>query len=309
MSTVETVLTQADALTLANRAGSGSLSGIKRLLRSMIRGEGYQTYAGNPNGNLTPNGVGDRCFDSTNGVLFVSRGTLNSDWRPIIDNPLSQVSLLDDFTTKTIDPGWDLQKGSDGACVNFAVNAQLSGAIRGTMGANVGLTYATNGVQLSRGLNWQANKGNLVFEARWKLSAITTIAAYIGFTDQLAALEMPATLGAADALTTNMTDGVGILFDTAADTDNIWAVGVANDVDATKQNLAVAPTIATYETIRIEVTAAGVASFFRNGVAIGAAMTGAVTPTIPLTPVICGFTRAAGAQTLDVDYVLVSQNR
>ena len=128
--------------------------------------------------------------------------------------------------------------------------------------------------------------------------------------DQLAALEMPVnSAGSVDTITTNATDAVGFMFDTNQATDNWWAVGVANDVDATLQNLAVAPVAATYETLRIDVSTAGVATFSRNGAVIGSTMSGAVTATVALTPVIAGFTRAAGSATIDAEFVRVSAVR
>jgi hypothetical protein len=141
------------------------------------------------------------------------------------------------------------------------------------------------------------------------MSAIFSVCVFVGFTDQIGTLEMPFTLGAGDALTSNATDAVGVLFDTAADTDKWWLVGVANDVDATKQDSTLAPTANTFETWRIEVDRTGIATFYRNGVAIGTTMSGAVTATVPLTPVIAAFARSTTAKTIDADYVYVTQQR
>lgn len=217
-------------------------------------------------------------------------------------------TLMDDFLGKAIGATWDLQKGSDGATVNFAFNAQIGGAVRATTGAGAGVSYAANGVQIDHALNWRAQNGNLVFETKVKLSAITTIALYVGFTDQLATLEMPMTLSGG-TLTTTATDAVGFLFDTAATAATYKICGVANDVDATFQDIGVAPTAATYETLRVEVTAGGSALFFRNGVQVGSLVAGAVTPSIPLTPVVACFTRSAASANVDLDYILCQQLR
>lgn len=220
----------------------------------------------------------------------------------------SNVTFMDDFLGKAIGATWDVQKGSDGATANFAFNAATSGNVRATTGAGAGASYAANGVQLDHALNWKAANGNLIFETKVKISAITTIALYAGFTDQLSALEMPMTLSAG-SLTTNATDAIGFLFDTAATAATYKICGVANDVDATFQDIGVAPTAATFDTLRIEVSTGGVATFFRNGVQVGTPLAGAVTPSIALTPVIACFTRAAGSATVDVDYVLCQQLR
>jgi hypothetical protein len=168
---------------------------------------------------------------------------------------------------------------------------------------------AANGVQLEQSLNWKPSQGNLVFEARVKMDAITTVALFAGFTDQVSALEMPATLGGGDALTTNLTDGVGFLFDTGADTDTIWLVGVRNDTDAAKQDSGLAFAADTWRTLRLELDSAGNATFFVDGVQRGTAMANATTAAVALTPVIAGFSRAAASRVFTVDYVLVQADR
>lgn len=223
--------------------------------------------------------------------------------------PAQRSVEFDDFLGTTISTRWGVNKGSDGGAANFAVNVAADGTIRATTGAGAGATYAVNGVQVNGALNWKAANGNLVFEASVKVSAITTMALFVGLTDQTSALEMPATLGASDTLTTNFTDGCGFLFDTGADTDHIFLVGVANDVDATKQSLAIDPSTTAFVRYRIELTTAGVASFYVNGTQVGTAMTGATTASIALTPAICAFTRAAGSITVDADYVFCAQTR
>lgn len=229
------------------------------------------------------------------------RGLLRSDLG-------TNVTLFDDFTGKTMSTVWDVQKGSDGGCADFAISAATSGMLRATTGAGAGASMAVNGVQLSSALNWKANQGNLVFEAKVKISAITNVSIFVGFTDQVAALESPATLSTT-TFTTNATDAIGFLFDTAATTDTIRCVGVANDVDATHTDTSLAYVAATYKTFRIEVSALGVATFYIDGAPVNAGLTGAVTPTVALTPVIAGFTRAAGSITIDADYVFVQQDR
>jgi hypothetical protein len=92
--------------------------------------------------------------------------------------------------------------------------------------------------------------------------------------------------------------------------DNWWLVGVAADVDATAQDSDIAPTAAQYQTLRVEVTADGIASFFINGLPVGTRMTGAVTPATQLTPTIgVSKTSVAASMTMDVDYQHVSMLR
>lgn len=217
-------------------------------------------------------------------------------------------------TLATVGNAFRSRVGSDGACVNWTVTPAVSGTIAGVVG-NTTASMAVSGVQLDTGLCWKANQNSasdkLVFETRINLSKITNIACFVGFTDQTAALEMPIhSAASANTITTNATDAVGFFFDTSMTDDTWWIAGVANDVDATHQNTTFAPVASTYETLRVEVNSDGSAHFFRNGVIVGTKMTGTVTPTIALTPVIAGFNRTtSGNGTITADYVYVAGDR
>lgn len=219
--------------------------------------------------------------------------------------------LYDDFEGSTLSALWGHPtKGSDGATADFAILADVNGKIRGTTGAGAGGTMAVNGIMVYRTLNWKANQGGLAMEARVQISAITNISLYVGFTDQVTTLTAPITSAAsANTITTNASNAVGFMFDTSMTNANFWLVGVAADVDATAQNSAIAPVAATYITLRVELTSAGVASFFINNVLIGTAMTGAVTATTALTPCVSAFTRTAASATVDIDYIIVQALR
>lgn len=212
------------------------------------------------------------------------------------------------YSTTPVD-GWLSRVGTTNA-VDWTVTEAVGGTAVGTIGDTTA-SMAVSGVQLSRGLNWQADQGDLVFEARVKMSQITTISVFIGLTDQVAALEMPIQSAAsANTITTNASDAVGFMFDTSMTADTWWLVGVDTNVDATAQNTGTAPVADTYATFRIEVSTAGVATFYYNGTAVGSAMTGAVTPTVALTPVIAGFNRTTtGTPTITADYIHVSADR
>lgn len=229
-------------------------------------------------------------------------------------SPLT-VARFDDFTggsqafSTTIIDGWRSRVGTTNT-VNWTTTDAVSGTVVGTIGDTTA-SMAASGVQLDSSLDWKANQGELTFQTRIKLSAITNIAVYVGFTDQVGALEMPIQSAAsANTITTNATDGVGFMFDTSMSTDDWWLVGVANNTDATHEDTGYAPVAGTYETLRIEVSTAGLARFFRNGIQVGSAMTGAVTATVALTPVIAGFNRTtSGNPTLTVDYMYTSALR
>ena len=206
--------------------------------------------------------------------------------------------------------GWRSRIGSDGACVNWTTTPAVSGTVAGVIG-NTTASMAVSGAQLDNALSWKANQGGLVLQARVNMSKITNIAMFVGFTDQTGALEMPIhSAASANTITTNATDGLGFFFDTSMTDDTWWIAGVANDVDATHQNTTFAPVASTFETLRIEVGTDGSACFFRNGKIVGTKMTGAVTATVALTPVIAAFNRTtSGAGTITADYIGVAGNR
>lgn len=221
-----------------------------------------------------------------------------------------KVVLEEDFvgiSTQAINPKLVYTEGTDTATAGAAITVGVEGVYTLTAGDSAG-TIAADGAQLNSELNWKANQGGLTFEARVKLGAITTVSAFIGFTDTLA-LEGPVSLSGT-TFTTNASDAVGFLFDTAATTDTIRLVGVAADVDATMQDTSLAFVADTYKTLRIEVSSTGAAKFFIDGVAVGSLMSGAVTATVALTPVfIIRPEGAVAGRTLSIDYFHVSANR
>jgi hypothetical protein len=230
------------------------------------------------------------------------------------------LKLMDDFLGDVLAAQWNGRVGTDPQCVTptilvgGAAGDTLGGAVRLVTGDDAAATMAVNGVQLDTGaLNWGSYFPGLSCEFRVRLSAITNVAVFIGFTDQIAALEMPFTLAAGDALISNASNACGILFDTAADTDQWCLVGVAADVDAAKQFSGSAPVAATYETWRVEFSATGAtnasASFYRNGVLVGVVMANAIVGNTDLTPVVAAFSRGAASRNIDVDYVHVQCNR
>lgn len=220
------------------------------------------------------------------------------------------VEFFDDFLGDVIADQWNFVEGTDSTTTDAAILAGgIGGVLRVTTG-DAGTGLAADMAQLTQALQWQASNGCLAIEGRFKLSAITNCYVFFGFTD-VVTLEAPIISAAsADTITTNATDAVGFMFDTRMSTDNWWAVGVATDVDATAQNLAVAPVADTYATFRIEINSSGVATFFYNGNVIGSRMTGAVTPAADLTPTFAvSKTSVTASMTADIDYIHVSMDR
>lgn len=215
-----------------------------------------------------------------------------------------------DFLGKTMTAQIETKVGSDNSNVLALANAGgVNGEATMTTGAST-TTMAVNGTQAHTALNYEAQNGRLYVEAKLKVSAITSLAWFVGFTDQVSALEMPINgSGSGNGITTNCSDGVGFLFDTVMTSAGLWAVGVKGDTDATSQNLGVAYAANTYITLRVELNDDETATFFINGKKVGTSMAAAATKTVPLTPVIAGFSRTSATRVATVDYLTASQNR
>ncbi len=223
----------------------------------------------------------------------------------------SRVSFFDDFLGDVTLDQYNLLEGTDSATSTELVLAGGIGGVLQITTGDAGTGLAADMAQVTQALQWQALNGDLCFQTRIKLSAITTCYVFIGFTDLAVTLEAPIESAAAgDTLTSNATDAVGFMFDTRMTNDTWWLVGVATDTDATAQNTGIAPVADKYETFRVQVTATGIATFFRNGVQVGTAMTGAVTAAADLTPTInVSKTSVAASMTAEIDYVEISMAR
>lgn len=222
----------------------------------------------------------------------------------------SVAAFFDDFLGDVLADQWNaIETDTDGAQAVLA--GGIGGVLRVTSGNDDG-----NGVVLpdlsgvTSYLNWQASNGGLEFQCRFKMSRITDAYAFIGFTD-LVTVEAPIiSAGSVDTLTSNATDAVGFMFDTNQTTDTFHLVGVATDVDATRQAISTAPVADDYATFRIEISAAGAATFYINGLQVGVTMSGAVTAGADLTPIIAVSNQdGTSALTAEIDYIFTGMNR
>jgi hypothetical protein len=222
--------------------------------------------------------------------------------------PSTYVRHFDDFLGDTPDARYSGAKGSDAQAVVPTITSANGGWVRSTSGDTA--TVAESAVVLTHELNWKAGNGGLYLEARIKpVTSVADVAYFVGFTDVLATttLEIPITLSGT-TLTTTATDAVGFVYDTAA-TNDFWHLqGVKADTDTAVLNSSVAPAADTAAILAIEVSTAGTATFYINGVKVGAAAN-AVTTTVALTPVISVMARATTSKSIDVDYLLVTSKR
>ena len=216
-------------------------------------------------------------------------------------------TFVDDFYGDALDGAWVPLNGSDAQALDPTITAAKNGVVRLTCGNDATTTVAVNGSQLATELNWDASAGRLFGEFRIKVSAITNIVFFAGFTDSKA-LEMPLTQNGT-TLTSIAADAVGFLFDTNSTNDNLHAVGEKATANATHENLGSAPVADTWIRLGVEVFADGTAKFYIDGVKTGNTMTSAVTVATDLAATVAVFSEETTSHTLDVDYIRLEQSR
>lgn len=222
-----------------------------------------------------------------------------------------RVVQFDDFNGKTISGLWGVAKGSDGGAANFAINAALDGTARGVTGAGGGATMAVNGIRLDSALSWAGSQGGMDIQFRIKASAVANLAIFVGWSNQVGTLSMPAYgTGGGNGVTYNDADCAGFLYDSTMTIKDWWLIGNAASAAAPAQDSLAGPTLAVYDVLRIEISKAGnVAAFFRNGIQVGLSMPAPLTLATPMTPVIAAFARSAASINVDADYVYATQLR
>lgn len=261
--------------------------------------------------------------------LLSEQGYMSGAWgRQMAIPDLRSVVTFDDFNDSTLLGTWAVSKGTDGADANFAAAAGLSGVIQGTTGATT-TTMAGSGIQICSALNFQAQgaagsaaTNNLEFDVRVQASAITGLCLFVGFTNQVAALQMPIQgTGGGNAFTVNAANCVGFLYDTNMTTTDWWCVGAKASVAANGIDCGSGPTAATYDQLHVSIDQLGNANFWRTtGGSLlsqpaqqppssAVTMANAVNPTTPLTPVIAAFSRIAASKTIQADYIYASMDR
>ena len=171
-------------------------------------------------------------------------------------------------------------------------------------------THAANGSFVALGLlNFLASKGNLVFEARIKVDNITSVAIFVGFSDDISTVELPIYLTGAD-IDSDATNAAGLIFDTDATTDEWGLGGVKADTDTAPTFSGTAPVNDTYITVRCEIDEDGVVYGYVNGdPIIDAGIAAAITVSTAIAPIIVVANRSASQRTLTIDYMYAQQDR
>jgi hypothetical protein len=245
--------------------------------------------------------TGISVFGNTTGPIYLSRRYT--------------ASLQEDFIGNALSPVWKTTLvGSDPQCVAPAMvtsvpeggKCRLISGDTGGSAAGGSASVLLDGCSLVSARNWRADLG-ITAEFKILTGSIALTSYFIGFCDNNSTLVMPWTV-TGSTYTSNVTNGVGFLFDTAGTANAEWhLVGVAANVDAALQLSGVAPSSSVYQRLRIDISMTGVATFMINGRVIGTAMTASVAPAVQLTPVVSVLSRTTAVKLIDVDYIFIEQ--
>lgn len=311
---------KATALLHAARGAQGDTFSLLSALRAALLGDGTATYAGNPNGNVTPAQRGEWLLDTTNLIFYRATTTTNTGWAVDARAQSATIELFDDFLGDVIADQWDTVIGTNSTTAGAAITVAVSGLLKvstGDGGAAGTTTLAANGMQWQSSLNYRADKTGLSLEISFfPVTTTTNTDIFIGFTNQTSALQMPMTIADGKAVfTLTAADCVGFVFASIATTAlaTLWtAGGVKNSVKTPMFALAAGPldvsTAPVLTTLRIEVSAAGAASFYYNNV-LQTIVPAAVTPTVRLVPAVVMRSRTTATKAIQVDYIRIRQNR
>lgn len=160
-------------------------------------------------------------------------------------------------------------------------------------------------------LDWRAEQGGLVMEARLQINDVSETALFVGFTDVISTtVELPVfKTSGADTLDSDADDACGVGFDVDGTTDQFWHGGVDSTVDTAATHSGSAPSDNTYVTIRVEVSSTGAVQGFINNTSIGSATASAITPSVSVTPCIMISNRSANQVQIIIDYIWVQADR
>ena len=92
MSTINSMSIR-DANQHANNAGRGSLSALETVIKALAEGAVYDTYAGNPTGNVTPKAKGSWVLDTSSNIWYRAKALTNTDWVAIGEHGLTAAEL------------------------------------------------------------------------------------------------------------------------------------------------------------------------------------------------------------------------
>lgn len=219
----------------------------------------------------------------------------------------SRIVLFDDFLGDQLAGPWSGASGADGSDPAIQA-AQPGGIVRMATGGG-STDMSANLSALTHGLNFQADKGEMIMRARVQIDDKSNSYIFVGFTDVLATgtAELPFELDASDVLTSTATDATGFLYDTTG-SDAWFVAGVAGDTDAGPTKLDVAPSDDTWVDLEVRVRESGLARFYVDGIH-RADLASAVSTGTPLTPIVAASDDNTGTRNLDCDWIVAIGER
>jgi hypothetical protein len=254
---------------------------------------------------------------SLNGTDFINKSDENRPLAKLRENrglyvdPQDYAIDFDDFLGDSLHGYYSGAKGTDAQGV--APTVETTGALRakGHMLMTCGdtIVVAESISSLTKGLNYRPSYGTIYMKTAIVLDAITNVSINVGFSDTLATttLEEPFSISGT-TITSNATDAVCFVFDTAQTNDFFHCQGVKADVDTAILNTGIAPVANTTVILEIEIDTAGHAKYWINNVLVGT-VANAVTATALLTPIFTIMARTTAVRTLYADYLFITQTR
>lgn len=242
-------------------------------------------------------------YDQTNHLTLAYDGT-SKVWLPCggmeIHIPFTATGGLihDGYRAASLRTSiWTVNRGTDTAdAITFAIESNGVGAM--TTG-NAGTGFAADGVYKVGPTTGTAATVAKRYVERVKVSAITNVAIFMGFTDT-ASFEEPMSLSTT-TFTTAATDAVGFLFDTAATTDTIRFHAVDSDTDnAAPVNTGLAFVADTYVELAVEIDTNGTARGYVDGVLVATLAT-CISTDVALYPVLTATARSTAVRKVSVD--------
>lgn len=221
----------------------------------------------------------------------------------------STVAVFDDFLGDTLQTPWNPVSHDTGNTVATVV-AGAGGIARTTISAESDQGVPTMSAGITGGLaQWKANQGSLRFGARVKMSSLTGLNLFVGFSDS-GGSETP--IYDTGALTANATSAAGFLWSPAV--SNHWRGVATGSAVSAVGDTGDTPVANVYDVLEMDFgsDSGQTVRFYRNGAYFGK-IDNPVNAATGLTPSIIGWGADTGtggsAFTFDVDWINVSANR
>ena len=228
------------------------------------------------------------------------------------DTQLNVFSYFQEFMQQTwveTDEPWVLLNGTDPEAVDGVIEADQEGGVFTLVSGNASGSFAADGSEMVSTNPVQADSGALVFEARLHIDAVTAVSVNMGFTDIITLQEAASVAGT--TITTTAANFVGFVYDTAADTDEWYFIGVDGGTDATGNAITgTAPSAGTYQTFRIEVDADGeTCRGYINGTLKISLTAACVAASTNIFPSITVNSTTTTSQSVDIDSIYFGHTR